>query len=171
MLRPDEGAEAQISPTSDLIARAQGLLTHVEIADVRPCRINATIDERVMPASHVMSVDVELRPSYAAGEGLYANRFDFDFVLKGESEAEILGRISFSLLIDYRVPDGFTPEADAAEYVAGTTGYFAAHPYARELFQSLAARLQIDPMVLGLVKRGSVRPGAITVATRPAPDS
>jgi hypothetical protein len=102
--------------------------------------------------------------SFAAHPGMYGNRVDYEFVVGGEGEDQRLGIIEFSVLLDYRVDEGFTPDAEAADFVTSTTGYFAAYPYARELFQSLAGRLQFDPIVLGMIKRGSLRPGTISIA-------
>jgi hypothetical protein len=106
---------------------------------------------------------MDLALSFAADDGVYGNRFDYSFVLKGDADEDTLGRVEFSLLLDYDVVEGYKPDLEAAEFVTGTTGYFAAYPYARELFESLAGRLQFDPVVLGLIKRGSMRPGSISV--------
>ncbi len=109
---------------------------------------------------------MNLAMSFAADEGIYGNRFDYSFVLKGDDEDEPLGTIEFSLVLDYDVDEDYEPGLEAADFVTSTTGYFAAYPYARELFQSLASRLQFDPVVLGLIKRGTLRPGTVSIAPR-----
>jgi hypothetical protein len=157
--------EAPAVPPPELLQKAQELLSNVELLDIRPCSISADIDLNSAPGTHVASVEMDTALAFAAEEGVYGNRFDYKFELKGDdADNDALGTIEFSLLLDYGVTEGFSPDLDAAEYVTGTTGYFAAYPYARELFQSLAIRLQLDPVVLGLVKRGEMRPSTIAVA-------
>lgn len=154
------------APTAEVLAKAQELLSHVELLDVRPCSIGANFEQAVAPGTHVASVEMDLAMSFAADEGIYGNRFDYSFVLKGDDEDQPLGTIEFSLVLDYDVDEGYKPDLQAADFVTSTTGYFAAYPYARELFQSLATRLQFDPVVLGLIKRGSLRPGTVSVVRR-----
>jgi hypothetical protein len=149
-------------------AKAQDILAHVELLDIRPCSITASIEQGVAPGTHVASVEMDLAMSFAADEGIYGNRFDYSFVLKGDDEDEPLGTIEFSLVLDYDVDEDYEPDVEAADFLTSTTGYFAAYPYARELFQSLASRLQFDPVVLGLIKRGTLRPGTVSIAPRQA---
>ena len=158
--KPDESSGVH---PPDLVARTMELLDNVVLLNVRPCNIHADIERGVAPGTHVNTVEVDLQLSFAAGIGVYGNRFDYGFVLKDDDD-EKLGTVKFSLLIDYEVTEDFAPDHDAAEFLTSTTGYFAAYPYARELFQSLAARLQFDPVVLGLIKRDDIRPGTISVA-------
>ena len=148
--------------------KAQELLSRVQLRDVRPCSISAVLEQAVAPSTHVASVEMDLAMSFAADAGIYGNRFDYSFVLKGDDEDEVLGTIEFSLVLDYEVDEDYVPDVEAADFVTSTTGYFAAYPYARELFQSLASRLQFDPVVLGLIKRGTLRPGTVSVAPRKA---
>lgn len=159
----DPAADEPTAPSPELLSKAQELLSNVELLDIRPCTIAASIEQGVAPGTHVASVEMDLALSFAADGGVYGNRFDYSFVLKGDADEDTLGRVEFSLLLDYDVVEGYKPDLEAAEFVTGTTGYFAAYPYARELFESLAGRLQFDPVVLGLIKRGSMRPGSISV--------
>lgn len=152
------------APLSDeLRAKVEALIESTELVDVRPCEMEARIEDGVAPGTVVDSVRVELAVAYAVGEGVYGNRFEFAFTLLGEVDDEPIGYVGFTFLVDYKVRDGFTPDREAAEYLVRTTGYFAVYPYARELFQSLAGRLQFDPLVLGMIKRNTIAPGAINV--------
>jgi hypothetical protein len=155
--------DAFASPSPELLSKAQELLSNIELLDIRPCEITANIEQGVTPGTHVASVEMDLALSFAADDSVFGNRFDYSFNLRSDDDGEILGKVGFSLLLDYDVVQGFKPDLEAAEFVMGTTGYFAAYPYARELFQSLAGRLQFDPVVLGLIKRGTIRPGSISV--------
>jgi hypothetical protein len=153
-------------PSEELQSRVRAFLSAVELVDIRPCAISATVEEAVIPGTHVASVEVNLAVSIAAAEGVYGSRFDYSFELQGSDDGRTLGRIEFSLVLDYSTTGDFIPDREAGEYLASTTGYFAAYPYARELFQSLAGRLQVDPIVLGLIRRNTLRPGKITVIGR-----
>ncbi len=164
-------ADEPSAPSPELISKVQLLLSNIELLDIRPCSITGSIEQGVIPGARVASVKMDLAMSFAANEGVYGNRFDYTFELKGDADQDCLGKIEFSLLLDYDVTEGFMPELEAAEFVTSTTGYFAAYPYARELFQSLAARLQFDPIILGLIKRDSIRPGSISVVPHRTPEA
>jgi hypothetical protein len=163
---PESAPDGPSAPSAEVGAKAQELLSHVELLDVRPCSISANLEQAVAPGTHVASVEMDLAVSFAADEGVYGNRFDYSFVLKGDDEDAPLGTIEFSLVLDYDIDEDYAPDIEAANFVTGTTGYFAAYPYARELFQSLASRLQFDPVVLGLIKRGTLRPGTVSIVPR-----
>jgi hypothetical protein len=169
MPRPEEvkaSPEGDDSPSPELLEKVGELLSHAELLDIRPCAITARVDQSLVPGTPVESVEMKHAVSFAIEEGFYGNRLDYSFQLNSDIEDQPLGTIEFSLLIDYAVADEFKADPEAADFVASTTGYFAAFPYARELFESLATRLRFDPIVLGLIKRGSIRPGSISVAPR-----
>jgi hypothetical protein len=164
MPQPDGEVQPTDEPTppdGELLAKVQELLSNVELVDIRPCAIEARIENGIPPRTHVGSVGLDLDLSFTLDEGVYGNRFDYTFRLTGDADEE-LGQVKFSLLVDYDVTENYTPDRSAADFVTTTTGYFAAYPYARELFQSLASRLQIDPVVLGLIRRGTLQPGTIS---------
>lgn len=164
MPQPEFETDDPGAPSAEVHAKAQELLSHVKLVDIRPLSITASIDQGVAPGTHVASVEMELAMSFAADQGIYGNRFDYSFVLKGDDEDHRLGTIEFSLVLDYDVDEDFEPNVHAAEFLTSTTGHFAAYPYARELFQSLAGRLQFDPVVLAFIKRGTLR-RAVSIAT------
>jgi hypothetical protein len=169
MPQPEEQTEDEAAPPSaELLSAATELLSNVTLVDVRPCAISATLEEGVSPGAHIASVEIELASSFAVDMGVYGNRFDYRFQLNGAEQGQTLGSIEFSILLDYDVVENFEPDRDAADFITRTTGFFAAYPYARELFQSLADRLQFDPVILGLIKRGSMRPGSVTVVPHEA---
>ena len=118
------------SPSPELLSKAQELLSNIELSDIRPCAISASLEGDVDPGIHIASVEMEFEQSFAADDGVYGNRFDYLFVLKGDAD-DTIGTIVFSLLLDYDVVEDFEPDVEAAEFVMRTTGYFAAYPYAR----------------------------------------
>jgi hypothetical protein len=166
--QPDASHAESGVPSEELRTKAQELLSHIELLDIRPLRLAASIEEGVSPGAHVTSVNMDLAISFAADTAVYGGRFDYSFLLKGDPAGEVVGQVEFSLLVEYNVDEDFTPDVEAAAFVTRTTGYFAAYPYARELFQSLTSRLQFDPIVIGLIKRDTMKPGAVSIATRSA---
>lgn len=154
---------APLEPSPELLKAAQDLLAHSDIVDVRPVRISAEIV--VEDPQPVATVSYEPVLEHASSEGVYRNRFTFSFGFRGAA-GDLIANMEFVLVVDWTVDEGFTPDEEAAGFVAATTGYFAAFPYARELAQSCTARLGLDPLVLGTLKRGSLQPGGVSAVVR-----
>ncbi len=93
-----------------------------------------------------------------------ANKFTYSLDLV-ENE-ELLASLGFTVLVEWDVDEDFEPSAAAADHICNSTGYFAAYPYARELVQSLSTRLQLDPLVLGTLARGTKQPSGISAVHR-----
>lgn len=161
----------QEAPATPVVpAGARELLENAELVDVRPIDISASLAEGVSPGARVAAVRIDAVPNYAVGLGAYGNRFDYRFEMLAEDESAV-ATVTFSLVVDYAVGEDYLPDAEAADFVTTTTGFFAAYPYARELVQSLTARLQVDAVVLGMLKRGTMRPGSVTIAPFRADES
>lgn len=158
---------ADAGPSDEVMQRAREALEHVSIANVHPASLTAELLD-VPRAAEQVSVEVEA--SYSVGPGAYSNRFTYQLDL-GDDKEEPVAAISFVLQVDYVVDDpDFELDHGAADFICATTGLFAAYPYARELAQSLTTRLQLDPLVLGLLPRGASRPSGVTRVTRPGDD-
>lgn len=127
-------------------------MENCEIIDIRPVRVLAEYEDGGGPASVIQRADIEVASGWQADTGVFSNKFEFRIVLGADSGQDV-ARFEFDLVVDYRTAEGFTPDRDAAEFVTSTTGYFAAYPYARELLQNASARLRLDPVVLGLLRR------------------
>lgn len=155
-------------PSPELLEAARDLLSHSDIGDVRPVLID--VELLVDDPEPIATVSFEPVLEHASGEGAYRNRFTFAFEFKGSAD-DVIARMKFVLVVDWAVAEEFTPSDEAAGFVAATTGYFAAFPYARELAQSCTARLGLDPLVLGTLNRGSLKPGAISTVVRPRRDT
>ena len=95
-------------------------------------------------------------------EEAYRNRYMWKANLLDSSDTPV-AEVNATLLVEYDIREGFEPDTDAADAIAASTGFVAAYPYVRELFQSCTARLQIDPMVLGLLLAGSTAPRGVTI--------
>ena len=154
-----EGTEAQSGSSTAAgdaaIAEAKLALEHIELVNVVPTHISARTTENPRPGCDVR-YQVSAQISVAAG--LFGNRFRYEIELLDEAD-EATAVLDFELQVEYDVEEDFELGRDAAEFLARTTGLFAAYPYARELAQTLTTRLQQDPLVLGLMPRGAMGPG------------
>ena len=150
-----DGSE-ELSPETKLAARK--ILDSCRIVDLRPTRILAELTGELRT---VASVTFHPTLEFLAETGRFANRFSYHVELKDATE-EIVAIIEFVLVLTWDVPDNFTPDPSAANFVTGGTSYFAAFPYARELLQSLSTRLGLDSVVLGPLFREHFAPEAIT---------
>lgn len=150
---------------TDRYASARELLDNCDIADIHPVHIEAELTAPVPRKYSKVGFDSTLE--HAVGPGAFRNRFGFKFTLADDDD-EPVAELSFVLIVEWAVEEGYEPSAEAAEYVAKTTGYFAAYPYARELAQSTASRLGLDPLVLGILNRMETRPSAVRTALRAA---
>jgi hypothetical protein len=141
-----------------LRARVQKLLDHCELTNVRLVEFTA---KRHDIGREPVSAKVASETAYVVDDSLFANRYVWQVNLIDEDENSV-AELAATLVVEYDVFDGFEPDSEAADAVANTTGYFAAYPYVRELFQSQTARLQLNPVVLGMLLRGSSQPRAVS---------
>ncbi len=151
---PEDSASEPVAagPSDALRSAAQHLIDNSEIVDVRPVRIVASFEEGGSPGVRIETASIEVASGYINQPGVFSNKFEFRILLNGEGDRPV-ARFEYDLVVDYRVPKDFEVDRDAADFVTGTTGYFAAYPYAREMLHSMSARLRLDPVVLGFLKR------------------
>jgi hypothetical protein len=147
-------SEAQVVGLQ-LRTSVEDLLRAADIANVRVVACSASLknEEQRSPGS----ASIQVAPAYRAYVGGMSNRFDYEVTIADRS-GEDLAEITFTIAVEYVLPEGFEPDAEAVDYVCGTTGYFAAYPYAREVLQSLTSRLQLDPITMGLLHDPSMFP-------------
>lgn len=150
-----------MSDTDDelLKERVRHMLNHCEMSNVRVLEFSAKrFDEHCAPTTaHITS-----ETSYQVNEDAFRNRYMWKAELVDDSSAPV-AELNATILVEYDIREGFEPDAEAADAICSSTGFFAAYPYVRELFQSSTARLQIDPMVLGMLLAGSTHPRAVTI--------
>lgn len=152
--------DATVSTDDELLqARVRRMLDRCEMSNVRVLEFSAKrFDEHSEPATaHITS-----EGSYMVNEDAFRNRYMWKATLLDRS-AVTVAEIKATLLVEYEIHEGFEPDMEAADAISGSTGFFAAYPYVRELFQSCTARLQLDPMVLGMLLAGSTQPRGVTV--------
>lgn len=154
------GGDAEVEDVEAMHAAAAEALDHLEIVNITPVAIHADANED-NPAGPSENATWNIELKLSVGPGEYGNLVTFSIEMT-DDVGGVAGNIEFSLRIDYAVEEGYEVPQDAAHYIARTTGLFAAYPYARELAQNLATRLQFDPFVLGFLRRGSTAPTSIS---------
>jgi len=157
------GSDAN-GPSPETKAAAAEILDRCHLVNVRTTRIFGELSQD--GPRTVSSVEMNPTLEYFSDAGEFSNRFSYLVEAKDEL-GERVATLEFTLVLDWAVPEDFTPDRAAADLVAATTGYFAAYPYAREIVHTLSTRLGIDPIVLGALRRGTLSPAAVTVALRP----
>lgn len=149
-----------MSDTEDdlLKERVRHMLDHCEMSNVRVLDFSARrFDEHGEPSTaHIAS-----ETSYLINEHAFRNRYLWTAELIDNTSTPV-AELSATVLVDYDIRDGFEADPEAADAIASSTGFFAAYPYVRELFQSCTSRLQLDPMVLGMLLAGSTSPRGVT---------
>jgi hypothetical protein len=160
--------------TPEAVAEA---LSHLEVANIFPTEISASIDGPPAPIDFV-ETDVDI--DYLAQEGVFSNRFawtvrmlhdfsqgrDREEGVESDGDSDLIASFSFTFQVDYATDEGYRVHDAEAVAITRTTGLFAAYPYARELLQNLTGRLQLDPIVLGMLMRGEIRPAGVTKVDR-----
>lgn len=152
---------------TDLQVRVQAMLDNCEVANIRLVDFSA----KLVGGGEASTGTVSSETSYLVDEKNFANRYVWRVDLTDEV-GEAVAELAATIVVEYAVAEGFVPDEPAADAIAETTGYFASYPYAREIFQSNTTRLQLNPIVLGMLLHGATHPRAITVpkAARPSED-
>lgn len=155
-------AAADGAPPPEVVEQAKQILQHAELVNVHPVEVRAS---RTEATGIARDIRVEATAEYSVASGAMSNRFRYRLEILDDGE-QTLAEIDFTLQVDYEVEADYEPSGEGADFLAGTTGLFAAYPYARELAQSLTTRLQLDPLVLGMLPRGASSPSAISQFAR-----
>jgi hypothetical protein len=137
---------------------AQAALDRIELVNVVPTIIHADTHDNPNAARDVR---FEVGAQINVAPGAFGNRFRYKIELLDDDEHPT-ATLDFEFQVEYEVKEDFEPSREVAEFLTRTTGLFAAYPYARELAQTLTARLQQDPLVLGLMPRGAGGPSRVT---------
>lgn len=150
-----------MSETEDelLKERVRSLLARCEMSNVRVLEFSAKrFDEHSEPSVAHMTSET----SFLVNDQAFRNRYVWTAELVDDAGKPV-AELKATLLVEYDIHEGFEPDPEAADAIAGSTGYFAAYPYVRELFQSCTSRLQLDPMVLGMLLADSTSPRGVTL--------
>ena len=150
-----------MSQTEDklLKERVRNMLARCEMSNVRVLEFSAKrFDEHSEPSVAHMTSET----SYLVNDQAFRNRYVCAAELVDDTGKPV-AELKATLLVEYDIHEGFEPDPEAADAIAGSTGYFAAYPYVRELFQSCTSRLQLDPMVLGMLLADSTSPRGVTL--------
>jgi hypothetical protein len=127
--------------------RARRMLDHCELSSVRVVDFSA---RRFDGHGQPVTVHLASETSYLVNAEAFFNRYAWQARLD-DAQGVAAAEFTATVLLEYELHEGFEPDPEAAEVISGTTGYFAAYPYVREIFQSHATRLMLDPVVLGML--------------------
>ena len=141
----------------DLRNRVRSTLDHCELVNVRVVDFSA----RLLTSNRPTTAKVSSETSYVADDSTFANKYQWSVTLIDDDQTSV-AELAATLIVEYDVSERFVPDQEAAEAIAQSTGYFAAYPYVRELFHAHTARLQLNPLVLGMLMRDMPHPRAIT---------
>lgn len=133
------------------------MLEHCELVNIRVTEFGA----HRLTSGEPVAANVSSDTSYAVEDSAFANRYLWTVEFVDEEQTPV-AELTATILVEYDVSKGFVPDKGAAESIAQTTGYFAAYPYVRELFQTNASRLQLNPLVLGMLMRDATHPRTVT---------
>jgi hypothetical protein len=131
------------------------MLEHCELVNIRVIEFSA----RRMESNEPTEANVTSEISYYVDDSTFANKYLWRAELVDEERVAV-AELTATLLVEYEVTHGFVPDQHAAEEISETTGYFAAYPYVRELFQTHTARLQFNPLILGMLPHDATNPEA-----------
>lgn len=166
-MQPGSEAQRAVSLAStmvddeQLIARMQTMLAHCELSNIRAVEFSG---KRLEDGGEPARANVSSEVAYGVSDSFMANRLSWRVELMDEAEVAV-AELTATFVVEYDLLEGFEPDQQAAEGIANSTGFFAAYPYARELFQSQTARLQLNPLVLGLLLQGASQPRAVTAVS------
>ena len=139
--------------------RVRRMLDHCELSNVRVVEFSGKrFDDHGEPVTAHLASEA----GYLVNEHAFLNRYVWEAKLVDANDAPV-AEFNATVLVEYDLHEGFEPDTDAAGAISGSTGYFAAYPYVRELLQSSATRLMLGPMVLGMLLAGSTRPRGVTI--------
>ncbi|MBE9924415.1 hypothetical protein G8C93_00720 [Cellulosimicrobium cellulans] len=104
-------------------------------------------------------------PEYRVSDGELQYRLGFGIALI-DNDDDVIANMACTILLAFQLHDAsVTEDPEAVEKFAETNVLFMAWPYVREIFSSLASRLELDKLVLGVLRRGSTVPTGITRVT------
>lgn len=149
--------DSQSRTLEEVRTDAREALQRIQVVNVAPVAISAELLDADRPAEGI-TYSVELQ--FRHGAGFFENRFRYDIKVV-DAEKVPVAELAFTLRVEFDVESGYELPEGVPEFLTETTSYFAAYPYARELAQGLTTRLQLDPVVLGLLHHGSLDPSAV----------
>lgn len=158
---------AKLIDTGDMLphvmASAQKLVSAIDLRNVRLISFHAARHEEQSGAP--AKANIQTTTQFVASKGLFATKFEWEVSLVDENNEQV-AEMHATFIVDYSIPKEFEPDEDAANHVAATTGFMAVYPYAREFIQSASARLQLDPLVIGLLRISDMEPRSVTMVSR-----
>lgn len=140
-----------MSTPDDSRLRAARVGAVVDLIDVRTVGVEAALHGLETPTGLRLNVPA---PNVAWGhaEDVLTYEIEFSVIVFAETEADPLFTAVTRFLLTYGLPKGFPLTDDDAQAFGTVSAVFSAHPYARELAQSLTVRAGLPPLVLGTLR-------------------
>ncbi len=148
--------------SQEIIERAQSMLSRCEVGNIRPTAISAA---RGDGNANLDAVHVSVDSAFHVSEDAFAGRYTWTIGIDDDGGVRAAD-LAVTILVEFQLGPDFVPDQEAADFITATTGYFAVYPYVREIVQDLTTRLQLDPTVLGFLRRGDKFPDAANFVRR-----
>ena len=144
-----------------LVERIAAFNERLHLSDVHIRRLIGEVFARPpLPVArigfHVAAPDVQIQQSQ------FACRFTQRVVLLDEGNQQ-LAMVEVTCVLEFQLDDGPEPDTEALSAYVDHNAYFIAHPYLREAVQATTAKLGLDPIVLGILRRSEARPSEIII--------
>jgi hypothetical protein len=156
----ESGAKANES-RQDLASRVKHLVEHAILRDVRLVRWSGELSPGYIAPVQTVRVHGET-PMYRLSSGALSCRFDFRVELLDDGE-ESFGNITADVLVDYELAAECDTDEQTVSCFMDTNAFFMAYPYIREAIHSMSARLGVDAVLLGILRRDELRPSGVTI--------
>lgn len=110
-------------------------------------------------SSHgVVATQLEVQSGHRVTDEGVDYRFEFKCTPTDDQSGQV-AEIRVVMVATFELEGSATPEPEFVAQFAQDVAFMAVYPYGREVMQSLAARLEIPSLTLGLVRRGDVQIG------------
>ncbi|WP_251153307.1 hypothetical protein [Cellulosimicrobium sp. Marseille-Q4280] len=131
------------------------------LRNIRPVAISAELPFNApFPYGDIRYEAVD--PEYRVEGGELQYRLGFGVSLVDEDE-DVVAELACTFLVAFELKDASVAEDREAVFAfAETNVLFIVWPYVREIFSSLAIRLELDKLVLGVLRRGTNAPDGVT---------
>ena len=94
--------------------------------------------------------------------------YRFDATCRAASnEGARVAEVKVTVLATYGLAEGSQVNQETLQQFGQDVAFLAVYPYIRETVQSLASRVGVHDLTLGLVRRGERVPKNVTVGTSP----
>lgn len=153
-----------LQPNSEQAKRvaAGKVAAHSSLRDIRIIKSDFELIETPDARKNGVDVDqtVHIGSAYDSPSGILQVTIEFKILMNQEElfedgksgEIKDISKINFKILCSFSLPEGEELSKEEIQSFAGTSGIFAAYPYAREYVQSASMRMGLQPLTLDFLK-------------------